>query len=107
MMSIGDDAAAEVMKFLSQLEINQLSVAMARITNVSKSAVTSVYQEFIDLMLQETSIGIGAEVVYPRRAGKGAGHGKGRTADRPAAARATISPASRLSSGRTLECSRK
>jgi flagellar motor switch protein FliG len=61
MMSIGDDAAAQVMKFLSQLEINQLSVAMARISNVSKDAVTSVYQEFIDLMLQETSIGIGAE----------------------------------------------
>ncbi|MGH7095032.1 MAG: flagellar motor switch protein FliG [Stellaceae bacterium] len=61
MMSIGDDAAAQVMKFLSQLEINQLSVAMARISNVSKGAVTSVYQEFIDLMLQETSIGIGAD----------------------------------------------
>ncbi|HEY1795486.1 MAG TPA: flagellar motor switch protein FliG [Stellaceae bacterium] len=61
MMSIGDDAAAQVMKFLSQLEINQLSVAMARISNVTKDAVTSVYQEFIDLMLQETSIGIGAE----------------------------------------------
>ncbi len=61
MMSIGEDAAAKVMKFLSQLEINQLSVAMARISSVSKSSVTSVYQEFIDLMLQETSIGIGAD----------------------------------------------
>lgn len=60
-MSIGEDAAAKVMKFLSQLEINQLSVAMARISSVSKSSVTSVYQEFIDLMLQETSIGIGAD----------------------------------------------
>jgi len=61
MMTIGQEAAAQVMKFLSQLEINLLSVAMARISNVTKGAVTSVYQEFIDLMLQETSIGIGAD----------------------------------------------
>ncbi len=61
MMSVGQDAAAEVMKFMSQLEINQLSVAMARISNVSKAAVTAVYEEFVDLMLQETAIGINAE----------------------------------------------
>lgn len=61
LLSIGEDAAAEVMKHMSQLEINLLSVAMARITSVSKAEVTAVYQEFIDSMLQETSIGIGAE----------------------------------------------
>jgi flagellar motor switch protein FliG len=61
MLSIGEEAAAEVMKHMTQLEINLLSMAMARITSVSKSEVTSVYQEFIDTMLQETSIGIGAE----------------------------------------------
>jgi flagellar motor switch protein FliG len=61
MLSIGEEAAAEVMKHMTQLEINLLSVAMARISSVSKAEVTSVYQEFIDTMLQETSIGIGAE----------------------------------------------
>ncbi len=61
MLSIGEAAAAEVMKHMTQLEINLLSVAMARISGVSKAAVTSVYQEFIDTMLQETSIGIGSE----------------------------------------------
>jgi flagellar motor switch protein FliG len=61
MLSIGEEAAAEVMKHMSQLEINLLSVAMARVANVSKSAVTEIFQEFIDTMLQETSIGIGAE----------------------------------------------
>jgi flagellar motor switch protein FliG len=62
MLSIGEEAAAEVMKHMSQLEINLLSVAMARIANVSKSVVTTVFEEFVDVMLQETSIGIGAEV---------------------------------------------
>ncbi|HVH81758.1 MAG TPA: flagellar motor switch protein FliG [Stellaceae bacterium] len=61
MLSIGEEAAAEVMKHMTQLEINLLSVAMTRIQSVSKAEVTAVYQEFIDTMLQETSIGIGAE----------------------------------------------
>jgi flagellar motor switch protein FliG len=61
MMSIGQEAAAQVVKFLSQLEINLLSVAMARISHVSKSATASVLQEFVDLMQQDSPIGIGAE----------------------------------------------
>jgi flagellar motor switch protein FliG len=46
---------------MTQLEINLLSVAMARISDVSKAEVTSVFEEFVDVMLQESSIGIGAE----------------------------------------------
>jgi flagellar motor switch protein FliG len=61
MLSIGEEAAAQVMKHMTQLEINLLSVAMARISGVSKSAVTAVFEEFVDTMLQETSIGIGSE----------------------------------------------
>ena len=60
MLSIGEDAAAEVMKYMTQLEINLLSLAMARVSNVSKGEVTEVFQQFIDAMLDETSIGIGA-----------------------------------------------
>ena len=61
MMSVGEDVAAEVVRQLSQLEINLLAVAMARIAQVSKEAVPSVFREFVDLMLQENSIGLGAE----------------------------------------------
>lgn len=61
MLSIGEEVAAEVMRHMTQLEINLLSVAMARISNVSKSEVTEIFQEFVDMMLQETSIGIGSE----------------------------------------------
>ena len=61
MMSVGQDVAAEVIKQLSQLEINLLAVAMARIAQVSKTAMPTVYREFVDLMLQENSIGVGAE----------------------------------------------
>lgn len=61
MLSVGEERAAEVMKHMTQLEINMLSMAMARISNVSRGQMREVFQEFVDLMVQETSIGIGAE----------------------------------------------
>ena len=61
MMSIGQDEAAEVIKFLSPREINRLSAAMARLSSVSAAAAEGVFKEFTDLMLQQTSIGAGAE----------------------------------------------
>ena len=60
LLSIGEEAAAEVMRHMSQLEINLLSVAMAQVSNVSKAEVGAVFQEFAELMLQETSLGIGS-----------------------------------------------
>ena len=61
MMSIGQDTAAQVVKFLSQPEINRLSVAMTRISGVSQSTARAVLQEFAELMRRESAIGIGAE----------------------------------------------
>src|SRR5690349_434485 len=61
MMSVGQEAAANIVKFLSQAEINRLSLAMAQISNVSKNTAASVLKEFAELMLQETAIGVGAE----------------------------------------------
>jgi len=60
LLSIGEESAAEVMKHMTQLEINLLSLAMARVSSVSKGVLTEVFQQFIDAMLDETSIGIGA-----------------------------------------------
>jgi len=61
LLSIGEEAAAQVMKHMTQLEINLLSLAMARISHVSKTEVTTVFQEFVDLMLEEIPISIGSE----------------------------------------------
>ena len=61
LMSIGQDAAAEVVKSLSQLEINQLAVAMTRLSSVPKETATTVLQEFVDLLQNDGAIGIGAE----------------------------------------------
>jgi len=60
LLSIGQEAAAEVIKFMSQPEINVLTQAMTRISKVPQSAVTAVFEEYTDLMSQETSLGIGS-----------------------------------------------
>jgi flagellar motor switch protein FliG len=61
MMSIGQDTAAEVMKLLSQPEIDRLSAAMAQISNVSKTTVAAALQEFVDLVAEGGSFGIGSQ----------------------------------------------
>ena len=59
MMSIGQEAAAEVLKFLSPPEIDRLLMAMARISEVSKDAAAPVLEEYARRMQQNGSIGIG------------------------------------------------
>ncbi len=61
MMSIGQEAAAQVIKFLSQQEVTLLAMAMTRASGVPKEAVTSAFQEFVDLMAREGPIGSDAE----------------------------------------------
>ena len=61
LLSIGQAAAAEVIKFMSQPEINILTQAMTHISKVPQNALSAVFEEYTDLMLQETSIGIGSQ----------------------------------------------
>jgi flagellar motor switch protein FliG len=66
MMLVGQDTAAQVLKFLSQPEINRLSMAMTRISTVSKNAATSALREFADLMRQDGSLGVEGGEEYVR-----------------------------------------
>ena len=56
MRVIGQETAAQVIKFLSQPEINRLSMAMTRVSTVSKGTAASVLREFADLMRQDGSL---------------------------------------------------
>jgi flagellar motor switch protein FliG len=66
MRLIGQETAAEVIKFLSQPEINRLSMAMTRLSTVSKSTAASVLREFADLMQQDGSLDANGGVEYFR-----------------------------------------
>lgn len=61
MMLIGQENAAQVVKFLSQPEINRLSLAMSQISMVPKNTAASVLREFADLMRHDGSLGVGGE----------------------------------------------
>jgi flagellar motor switch protein FliG len=61
LMSIGQDAAAEVVKSLSQVEINLLAIAMTRVSGIRNDAAARVLREFVERLEQSSGIGIGAE----------------------------------------------
>lgn len=62
MMSIGQDAAAQVVKMLSPPEINLLAGAMAQTSSVPKDGIASAFREFFDLMVEDSPVGgIGAQ----------------------------------------------
>lgn len=64
MMLVGQETAAQVVKFLSQPEINRLSMAMSRITAVPGPAAAAVLREFSDLMRQDDAFGISGGEAY-------------------------------------------
>ncbi len=59
LMSLGEDAAASVMKHLGPKEVQVLGQAMASVQNVTKDKVNSVMDDFVTTVTQQTSLGIG------------------------------------------------
>ena len=63
---IGQDTAALVVRYLSQPEINRLSLAMTRISKISRNAAAATLREFADLMQQESSLDVDGGEEYVR-----------------------------------------
>ncbi len=61
LVSLGEAAAVEVLKHMGPKEVQQLGVAMAGITNVSRETVQTVLADFINKVNSETGLGMGAE----------------------------------------------
>lgn len=57
MMSIGQDAAAQVVKLLSPPEVSVLAAAMVQVSVVPKDGVASTFREFFDLMVENSPLG--------------------------------------------------
>ncbi|MBV8120555.1 MAG: flagellar motor switch protein FliG [Alphaproteobacteria bacterium] len=66
MMMLGQETAAQVLKLLSQPEINRLSMAMTRISAISKQSAEAVLREFADLIREDDVFGIGGSDAYIR-----------------------------------------
>lgn len=61
LMSLGEEAAAEVLRHMGPKEVQRLGVAMASLSNVSRAEVGEVLDEFIRAVGNETALGVGSE----------------------------------------------
>ena len=61
LMSLGEDAAASVLKHMGPKEVQRIGTTMATLTNVSKAQMTSVLEEFIQTVEEQTALGIGSD----------------------------------------------
>ena len=60
MMLLGEDEAAEILKNLSPREVQHLGGAMYSVQGVDQKTVNFVLDEFLTIIKQQTSIGLGA-----------------------------------------------
>lgn len=60
MMLLGEDEAAEILKNLSPREVQHLGGAMYSVQGVDQNTVNTVLDEFLSIIKQQTSLGLGA-----------------------------------------------
>ncbi|MFW5453662.1 flagellar motor switch protein FliG [Thioalkalivibrio sulfidiphilus] len=61
LMSLGEDAAAEVLKHMGPKEVQRLGTAMATLANVSRTEVQKVLDEFTQAVEEQTALGVGTD----------------------------------------------
>jgi len=61
MLALGEDEAAEVMKFLSPKEVQKLGAAMATMKSVANEEVENVVTEFLNVAEQTNSLGLDSD----------------------------------------------
>ncbi len=61
LMTLGENEAAEVLKFMGAKEVQQLGLAMASLKNVSRNQANEVLDYFITDVEENTSLGMNAE----------------------------------------------
>ena len=73
LMSLGETAAAEVLKYIDSKEVQQVGRAMTEIGNVSQDQVTAVAETFAQDIQDQTALGVGSEHYLRNILGKALG----------------------------------
>ena len=60
MMLLGEDEASEILKNLSPKEVQNLGTAMYSVQGLDQDTVNRVLDEFLEIIKQQTSLGLGA-----------------------------------------------
>jgi len=61
MLGLGEKYAAEILRFMGPKEVQEIGMAMAGLTNVTKSMIEQVMQNFVDTIGEQTSLGLGSD----------------------------------------------
>ncbi|QCO67687.1 flagellar motor switch protein FliG [Luteimonas yindakuii] len=61
LLSLGEDDAAEVLKHMEAKEVQKLGLAMATMGAISREQVSTVMDDFHDILDRQTSLGVGAD----------------------------------------------
>ncbi|OBS09824.1 flagellar motor switch protein FliG [Acidihalobacter prosperus] len=59
LMTLGEQEAAEVLKHMGPREVQKIGAAMAELSGISRSVVSDVLGRFIDIVGDQTALGIG------------------------------------------------
>ena len=60
MMLLGEDEASEILKNLSPKEVQHLGTAMYSVQGIDQDTVNKVLDEFLAIIKEQTSLGLGA-----------------------------------------------
>lgn len=61
LLSLGEQQAADVLKHMGAKEVQKLGLAMTSVGGIPRDAVTRVFDEFVEVLAQPSSLGAGAD----------------------------------------------
>lgn len=61
MLGLGENHAAEVLKYMEPKEVQEIGLAMAGLSNITNSQMELVMQKFVDTIGEQTSLGMGSD----------------------------------------------
>jgi flagellar motor switch protein FliG len=79
MISLGEDDAAEILRHLGPKEVQKIGVAMSKLDNIAQTSVESVVSDFMDLVSDQTGIGIHNDKYIRRMLNQALGDEKAKT----------------------------
>ena len=61
LLSLGESEAAQVLRHMGPKEVQRVGIAMTRMTNVHREEIELVMGEFIEMVRDQTSLGVGSD----------------------------------------------
>ncbi len=61
MLGLGENHAAEVLKYMEPKEVQEIGLAMASLSNITSSQMELVMQNFVESIGEQTSLGMGSD----------------------------------------------